>query len=531
MIGWDEARPDIHTPLVAGLGTAVRYAEEGEGRDEWAILEDAPDPNLARGEYGRDHPLVGELSGKRVGDRFVLARGSAGDRSGTIREIQSKYVFRVQDSMRRWQVLFQNAGGPELYRVRTVTEVGEERPNFDAIFATVDRRHHQIEEAEATYRSQLVPIQLFGSLTGANTIDALYHLAASPGLPIRCCIGSLDEKASTLEALRSSERIVLELTALGTLLLLGVEQRLRDWPTRLVVSQGTIQELRGLIERRRLGRPSGRLVKVEKGYAFVEQDAEAWRSELARLEALMDFLESSCEVRGCRALAFLDAERRENLIKGFGQHGAESMLLASGPGHVLWTDDLVLAGIAKELFGVSRIWTQLAIEARVAAGSLDESVYLDASARLAGGGYEFTSLSRRIIARAGEMAEWDANRWPLEQALDQFGNENIDLNDRIRLGGEALAELMPRAVLPVQRQSIAIRIAERRAATRGGHAAVRGLARMLPSLFGQDAIHALEAREILGAWLASSADRIVRPGPSIIRVQAPRLILPGSVII
>jgi len=530
MLGWGGTRPEIAAPLVAGTGAAVRYSEEGESRDEWAVLEDAPDASPARGEYAPDHPLVAELANKRVGDQFVLARGSAGDRFAMVLEIQSKYVFRARDSMRRCQVLFRGADGPELYRVRATTETGEERHDFGAIFASVDRQHCQIQQAEESYRSQLVPIHLFGKLTGAHTIDALFHLAASPSLPIRCCTGSIEEKGGALGALRSSEGVVLELTALGTLLLLGIEQHLRDWPHHFVVSRGTVQELRALIESRRFGRPSGRLVKVERGYAYIEQDAEAWRSELARLEALVAFLESSCEVRGCRELASLDPEWRENLVNLFGHHGAESILLASGSGHLLWTDDLALAGIAKEQFGVGWVWTQLALEARVAAGSLDESAYLDASARLVGGGYEFTSLSRRIIARAGEMAEWDANRWPLEQTLDQFANENIDLKDRIWLGSEALAELMPRADLAERRQQIVIRIAERLAAKRGGHDAVRVLARVIPSLFGQDAIHAYETHEILSAWLASSARRIIMPGPSIISLQAKPLILPGSIV-
>src|SRR5206468_12866459 len=82
--------------------------------------------------------------------------------------------------------------------------------------------------------------------------------------------------------------------------------------------------------------------------SFPTRRSSDLRTELARIDELVDFLESSCEVRGCQELASLDPERRENLVKWFGQHGAESILLAFRPGHVLWTDDLILAGRSEE---------------------------------------------------------------------------------------------------------------------------------------------------------------------------------------
>ncbi len=72
--------------------------------------------------------------------------------------------------------------------------------------------------------------------------------------------------------------------------------------------------------------------------------------EQVRLKALAKILESSCEVRGCRELASLDSERRGSLIEAFGLHGAQSIILASNPRHVLWTDDFILAECARGRF-------------------------------------------------------------------------------------------------------------------------------------------------------------------------------------
>jgi hypothetical protein len=303
-------------------------------------------------------------------------------------------------------VLFPEAPWLEVFRTRRGNRT--EPPAVADFLAAVDQRHRTIRGAENTYQSQPIPLHVFAAVAGASPIEALFHLAARPGITVRCSGGSFEEWSNASNALGSSERVVLELSALSTLLLLGMEESLRDWPARFVVSRGTVQELRALIERRQFGTPNGRFLKIENGYAFAEQNAEVWRLQRVRFERLVIILESSCEVQGCRELAHLDSERRGNLIKAFGLHGAQSIILASNPGHVLWTDDMVLALSAKGDFGARRVWTHLVLEANADAGTIAESTYWNALFNLVGYGY--SGLREHIFRRAGSLADWDVVR-------------------------------------------------------------------------------------------------------------------------
>jgi tetratricopeptide (TPR) repeat protein len=525
MHGWNGAKPEIHALECAGIGAAVQYVEEGEA-DHWAVLEDSSAPSLALSEYGPDHQLALGLNGKRVGEQFVLVHGRFRNRMATVKQILSKYVFRLQDSIERWPVLFPEFPWVEVFRNRTKAGNGKGQPEIADFLAAVDDRHRRIQESEGNYQSQAIPVHFFAGQAGANPIEALFHLAAKPGLSIRCFGGSHEEWSRALADLGSSERVVVELTALSTLLLLGIEESLRGRSAPFVVSRGTVQELRALIERRRLGVPRGRLFKNENRYVFAEQDSDGWWMEQVRLEALAKLLESSCEVRGCRELASLGSDHRRNLIEAFGLHGAQSIILAANPGHVLWTDDIMLAACAKGDFGVRRIWTQLVLEADVEAGTLAEPTYWDALFKLVTSGY--TGLFERIFSRAGSLADWDADRWPLEPALNHIANESLDLQNRVRLAVRALVDLLPCTVLPERRQRIVIRIAERLSSGTGSRDLVLSVARQLPRVFEQDSFHALEAQDILYCWLAGSAKRIILPAPSIIQVRAPSIILPGS---
>ena len=86
-----------------------------------------------------------------------------------------------------------------------------------------------------------------------------------------------------------------------------------------------------------------------------ESTAQANRED----EEFIKFVESVAESRSGVALAAVEASKREVLENLFGQYGAEALVLASDPDHVLWTDDLIQAQVSAQEFGVRRVWTQL----------------------------------------------------------------------------------------------------------------------------------------------------------------------------
>ncbi len=116
------------------------------------------------------------------------------------------------------------------------------------------------------------------------------------------------------------------------------------------------------------------------------------------------------------AISTLTRPQREDLTASFGLHGAESILLASMPGQVLWTDDSVLANAARDQFGVRRIWTQAALMGRVQAGALEASALATAATKLAGWGLHFHHPEPRNPDACGRALRMDSRiSFPLKQ--------------------------------------------------------------------------------------------------------------------
>ena len=199
-------------------------------------------------------------------------------------------------------------------------------------------------------------------------------------------------------------------------------------------------------------------------------------------------------------LAAIDPQKRKLMSGLFGQHGAESIVLAARPGHVLWTDDGILGGYGAHEFGVRRVWTQALLQWMAHTGALEVEQFFTSTARLFAWGYQFTSMSVNALARAGVLAEWAPNRWPLSQCLELFRYENVDLSALINIAGRFLPELYRTCAMPETRNVVVVKLLDTLASHTGGAAAVQVIYGLLPTLFGVNVLGALEAKAVFDAW-------------------------------
>ena len=246
---------------------------------------------------------------------------------------------------------------------------------------------------------------------------------------------------------------------------------------------------------------------AEAGHAFVEKTEEQKEAPIKKLRHLVKVLEANCKIESCASLAAMEPEKRETLVKGFGRYGAEAILLSAVPGAVLWTDDQVQGILAREEYGVSRVWTQFVIEACAELGMVDPEAFLDASAKLLGYGYYFTSENPQIIRQAGVIAEWKVDGWPLSQALSTFAEESVDLVQMLQLTAGFLSLLYQESILPQTKINITVKILENIAERKGGIEGIQSLQKALPIIFGVNVVGLAEAVETIKAWLKGIDNR------------------------
>ncbi len=374
--------------------------------------------------------------------------------------------------------------------------IGKENP------AANGKREDVLKQAELTYASKPVPIHAVAERINLNDLQTMFILAQRPEAPLKCCTGSPEELEAALGAFERANAVVLDLTAIATLCMLGRLSLLPSWPRQFVISQSTLAELRRLAF-------EDTLLRLPPGFsASLTGNGNDGKRADVQLKGLADALQSVCRVRDGAVLASIDHDRRERLINFFGRHGAESIVIASMPGHVLWTDDMILADLAKTEFGVRRVWTEAALQARAQAGNLDPAELATASTKLAGWGYSFATPGIETLMRAGSVAVWNPDQFPLKQALDQFAADSMNMSDAVRLAAELIVKMYNDQLLRGQRRTVTSRLLDRLAARTGGRDAVEALPRSLPIRFGLDLIRSRELSDVLRGWAAQSETQL-----------------------
>ena len=217
----------------------------------------------------------------------------------------------------------------------------------------------------------------------------------------------------------------------------------------------------------------------------------------------MATLETKCKVVSCRSLAALEPDKRDILAKCFGRHGAEAIILASVPGAVLWTDDHVQALFARNEHGVLRVWTQFVIGARAESGAINIEAFFDASARLLGFGYFFTSVNPQILRHAAILTDWKAGGWPFSQALTIFEHQAVDLPVVMQLAAGFLQLLYLESLLPATQNAVTVQILQHITKRQHSIAAIQGLRNALPRIFGLNIVGLVSAVQTIDAWLHS----------------------------
>jgi transcription elongation GreA/GreB family factor len=403
----------------AEIGSAVQYAEGGSGAIGWFVIEDTDSPSSEFEELSATSDIAAELLGKRVGDSFVLAKGTVQDRVGKIVQILSKYTRRFQAIGEQMQLRF---GAQSVIQTMYLPQTEKlTTADFQPVLDSVKARSEVASKLRQIYKSTLVTVHMYAAPLGHSAYDGLVNLAVSDDAFVRCAPPQIEALASALTTLGSKSTVVLDLTALATLRLLGIiREVLTCTPFRFVISPATFAELQQLRVESRLGGAYG-VMYYDKGQHYItETNEEQAAKEKSAFEEYMQCIEKSAKVVSVPQLAALAPQRRELLAKAFGQYGLESALLALSPGHVWWTDDFGAAEYAKSELGVERVWTQAVLEHLANLGLIDRDLVDEGFAKLVGFDYQCTHFTSAVMVAGLRVSKSSVEAFPTRQIIRAF---------------------------------------------------------------------------------------------------------------
>ena len=283
---------------------------------------------------------------------------------------------------------------------------------------------------------------MFSKLADEDLLVTRSALVQNPELGIKCCLGTHQERTQAIEIVADKEvRLIIDIVTLVTIYDIGVADAVVEAFGLLGVAQSTIDLLHLRIEKdkSRLTQESSFLRK--EGEQIIMQTVLPTELEhnINYLERLLIWIDKHCQILPCDHLLSQDAERRqknEEFEKLVGASFAETALIASEDGRILYSDDMVYRQFSQAQIGVAGIWTQEILRECQKRNLLNSTQYSGSLIKLVALNYQYVSIDDDVLIEAARQAEW-LNSSPLKGLLRYLGSEQ---NRTLIIVGDSLEE-------------------------------------------------------------------------------------------
>ena len=460
-----EQMSELLHPTQVQAGTAVRLDSSGE--TEWCIIEEREDADSLRKEFNVDNPQSQQLLGKNVNDKIILQQNSIGSETGKIVAIESKYVYALQEIFRTFPRQF--PGTPGLWSINlNDSHEADDSEKMQPILDFITRQHEALLQVENIYKENPLPIGAFTNLTGGNVLEALGLLMSKPDLGVRCSTGPLEEWRQALATLEGGQsKLVVDLIALITIHEIGAADTVIKAFGTLSIAQSTIDELESIItQREMLSKQEGMSVGKE-GDQYVKTDLnpEDIRRNVEYLTSIIKWIWENCEVDPCTRALEMNQLRKQEFYDLFQPLFVDTILIASQPGYLLFSDDERLRFYAKTNFGIDAgtdfhvdgVWTQVVLQHCVNRNLLDKVEYDKMTIKLVCSHYYHTTFDTDVLIEAARQSDWKPDE-PYNTLVQTLGDQSGNLLSALNVAVDFLFELWIQPILVDQRKSLTFRL-------------------------------------------------------------------------
>jgi tetratricopeptide (TPR) repeat protein len=501
-------------------GVAVRFFNCETKTLEWKVIVDSS-PITSQNEWAKDHPTARAMVGKKVGDSFCDNSDAIAPLIGTIEEIIDANRYRVKVAM--------DAFGDRFGDRTFIRKFNFDRPDksfdIDKWIRVNERFNEPIEQARRLYRYDLPSISLFASFTGRTLIEAMGHIASHPDFHIHygdATIGETERVASVLEA---GSMFVLDPTSLATIFTIGFHEKVPKLPECLVVSAGTLQELRLELLNPHSRLHSKMIGGVENGRPFtVEYDDQTVQKRVDAYKSFIEWIERNAKVEGGRAILDIDVQAREQMIRLFGTSTVESLAIACRKQCVLISDDVVVERFPELNLKPNRTNTATLIGHFFECGDVSESTKTELFHRLVAADFRYTPINGKVILHAAQLAEWRTDNVNLACIVDWLHNSGAGFARAVSAAIEIVITVWSGCILEDRRIAVVRDVTRSLAKRADAFSTLRAIRLEFQAYFEGDELALDEATSIVDRELnhLANSQLLILPGNPL-HVLPPRI--------
>lgn len=451
------------------IDTAV-CIKDSSGKYEWYIIEDRNDADISRGEISLKHPLAQKMLDKSAGDEFLFKENQFSKEIAKIKEIKSKFVYALHESLRLFEKLFPDISGFWGIKVGKPQKTGDLPEGFQLILDEINRKYETSLKIKQAYKEGKLTVGAFAKLVGRNTVDVWYGMVSDPDLGLKCCHGNIEERNIAISLLDNKSKLIVDITSLMTLHCINIADIVSSTYGKLGISQSTIDLIKDTIDERKGFESNGLMTVGKEGDKFIKHQisAEDIRRNIQDLEAILAWIDNNCDIIPCKAALNIKRSRIQTFNEMFGKSFIDTILISSESGNLLYSDDERLRSFAKSEFKAYGVWTQILLMHSLNNNLIERSKYNEIIIKLVNLNYYHTSIDKDILIEAAKQSNWSPS-YPYMAVLKILSGKYSDENSALNVGTNFLYELWKQPILSHQRDYLTLSLLDTIVAERNRH--------------------------------------------------------------
>lgn len=287
-----------------------------------------------------------------VGENFVI-----------VKNILTKYTFAFQESVNTFNQKF--LGHPGIFKipVGSGNDGHITKEDIENIRVLVERNQKKVDSVLNLYKKRRFTISGIAQELNRDIFTVCSTISHNPDTGIACCFYCTPEESDEAKQnLDTPLRLVIDPVALYTICSdLKFGDLIVKRFGKLIVSQSTVDLLRIFIINLS-GISSHGFMSLSTsgdsiaGYQVTPEQITATKQHY---EQFVKWVEQNCEIQPCYESLSLNSNKKQEYESLFGQATLDTMLLASHENTILYSDDGLVQGVAKELFNTKYVWSQI----------------------------------------------------------------------------------------------------------------------------------------------------------------------------
>ena len=493
-----ESRIDkfLKTPVIA-INCAVKI-KNSLNVEKWYIIEQRENINYLNNEINPEHPLAIGLFNRMVGDSICI-KGKENE-VYKILEIKSKYIHALHESFALYPQLFPERNDFQGINLEPDTNKNGEL-NLQPFFDQIDRLDKHNREGEHLYTTGYLTIGGLSRYLGQDIFTVISGLMSKKNLGIRCCIGTVEERISTLNILSEANYLTIDILSILLVYDCNITQQLLEVFDKLFTPQSVVDLLNERISILRSYADRGFMSvgKEEDKYVKEEIDRKKIHESIEFYENLISFIEKNFNIEPCNEALHMNTFEKDKLDTVFLQHFFETILLAKEKNALLYSDDFKLRQYALQKYGIKGIWTQPILLDLLNKEKITKDIYEESVIKLAVSNFFHTSISTDTLIKSLEKTSWNTSS-PFQEIADVLNGKNSDLLSAISVLIGFLREIKDKLVSPERRKNILFILLNKVSTNRNPKIVINKVLSELNSAFFLLPLYLRELQQDIEAW-------------------------------